>query len=140
MMQFTKRTAIIFLTFWLLICQSGFAWTVSTCLFTGQKKLEIGKSSKCCKMPSRFNGGGLLPKISKKECCKIEQHVLKISSTFEKQNLDKKILQYFVKKIIFFEIFFAKIHFFENYSTHFLHFQYFKSLHFRLSFLQIFII
>jgi hypothetical protein len=138
MMQVTKRTAIIFLTFWLFICQTGLAWTVSTCLFTGQKKLEIGKSIKCCKMPSIYNRGGFSTKISKKSCCKIEQHVLKLSTAFEKKNVEKKIFQSFVKKIIFFEIFFSK----KIFSDQILGVVQKKllpsSLKFRLSFLQIF--
>ena len=139
-MQFSKRAAIFFLTFWLFICQTGLAWSISTCVFTGQKKLEIGKSTKCCKMPSRFNEGNFSPKIYKKSCCKIEQHVLKLSTAFEKKNIDKKIFQCFVKKITFSEIFFIKNYFLNYILVSVQKNLYHKSLKFRLSFLQIFII
>ncbi len=139
-MQVSKRISLFFLTIWLFTCQTGLAWSVSTCLFTGQKKIEIGKTVKCCKMPSAFNKEGLSSNLHKKSCCKLEQHVLKLNSDFEKKISTKKIFQSFVKKIIFFEIFFSKTHFFSQKLSEVTKIVFWDYLKNRLSFLQLFLI
>lgn len=107
-MQVSKRIFVLFITCWLLICQSGLAWSISTCLYTGSKKVTIGKNTKCCKMPSRFSKEGSKSNLLKKPCCKIEQHAIKLSADFEKKVVEKKVFQSFIRKIVFLDVFFSK--------------------------------
>lgn len=137
-MQFAKRTLLILITFWLFLCQTGMAWTVSTCLITGQKKVSLGKAAICCKMPNKSNEGGFWAKISKKPCCKIEQHSVKLSSASERLNFDKKIFQSFIKKLIFFELFSEKSQFKPVIFLKNLHFTLIKPGQYLLKLFQIF--
>jgi len=59
-------------------------------------------------MPSRVKKEGSQTNLLKKSCCKIEQHVLKLSADFEKKVVEKKLFQSFIRKIVFFEVFFSK--------------------------------
>lgn len=135
-----KRSFVILLSFWLFLCQTGMAWSVSTCLITGQQKVDLGSSAKCCKMPSKSTEGNFSSKISKKPCCKIEQHIVKLNTVHDGKFSEKKNFQSDLKNLQFYTTFFLKVNPFKQNLPLLVPKSFIKSGQFLLKLFQVFII
>lgn len=139
-MTFKKRSFLILFTFWLFLCQTGMAWSVSTCLITGQKKVDVGRNATCCQMPSKVIEGNSLTKISKKPCCKIEQHMVKLNTAHDGKFTEKKNYQTDLKYLPINTIFFKKVSCFQQNTPLFVQKSFIKSGRYLLNLFQVFII
>lgn len=91
-------------------------------------------------MPSKSTEGNFSSKISKKPCCKIEQHIVKLNTVHDGKFSEKKNLQSDLKNLQFYTTFFLKVNPFKQNLPLLVPKSFIKSGQFLLKLFQVFII
>lgn len=69
-MQFFKRAMSLTLMLWVLTIQTGFSFTLTNCLITGEKDFNLGSKTYCCGLELDANSSNSPASLDKSGCCK----------------------------------------------------------------------
>ncbi|MFM1912255.1 MAG: hypothetical protein RIR51_93 [Bacteroidota bacterium] len=69
-MQFLKKSLSITLMFWVLTIQTGFSFTLTNCLITGEKDFNLGSKTYCCGVEIESKSSNSHSSFDNSGCCK----------------------------------------------------------------------